>query len=212
MSCVPFSLKEVDIYAIGNLQHYCWVESQGFADGFREFTCNKIEYQKILDDPKDVIGEDVGLFFDAPVPWELNALALDFADWMSNDRTDPLPPTSRVGILSSQRFKHLVDGFVDDGLCKNFRVFIELSSIIYNKGFKVPSVEDGSLDLWRLQYIAGSRFVRGLELALSAKSLARAPVEELKALFLLLVGAVLAVGYSKPWTGTIEVSFLCDGK
>ena len=186
--------------------------NQDCADGFLDFTCNDTEYQKTLDDPINIIGEDVMLSFDAPVPWELNALALDFANWISNNNTDSPPSTSRVGILSSQCFKQLIQGLVSDGLGMNFRVFIELSSIIYNQGSKVPSVEDGSLDLWRLQYLAGSRFLNGLEVALSPKSLAKAPAEKLKALFLLLVGAILAVGYSKRSTRTINVSLLRDKK
>lgn len=61
-----------------------------------------------------------------------------------------------------------------------------------------------------MQCAAGSRFLRGLEIALSAKSLAKAPALKLKALFLILVGAVIAATYSKGWTRPIDVSFSLD--
>lgn len=126
---------------------------------------------------------------------------------MSNQNSEPAS-TSRVGILSSSKLEHLLDNLVDKGLRRAFKLLIESSSVLYN--------HDGDTDFYWKSYsladlanirsIAGTLVLQHLERALKNLALAKYSLRELKALFLIVFGTIIAVGYSKPVTQADDVS------
>lgn len=141
---------------------------------------------------------DVQLAFESEVLWDLDAIVFEFACWMSHEHALPAS-TSRVGILSSAKFSQLVRTIADEDLTRAFRLLVESSSVLYN--------HDGHLDIyWKDYYkddlehirsFAGTSVLRHLERVLSNIALAEASLKEMKALFLILFGTIIAVGYSQ---------------
>ena len=196
MDSVSCSLKEVDIYALSTLpslffllldQILTALDPSSTRFPFTE--CNSIE-----------LG-DVQLAFESEVWWDLDALTFDSACWMSHQNSEPAS-TSRVGILSSSKIEHLLENLVDRGLRRAFKLLTESSSVLYN--------HDGDTDVYWKSYsltdlanvrsIAGTLVVQHLERALKNLALAKYSLRELKALFLIVFGTIIAVGYSKPVT------------
>ncbi|KAL2038935.1 hypothetical protein N7G274_008275 [Stereocaulon virgatum] len=185
MDSVSCSLKEVDIYAI---DRSCTLAS------FNDF--DSIE-----------LG-DVNLAFDSEVWWDLDGLAFEFAHWMSCQGTTPAS-TSRVGILSSAKLEHLLHNLVDRGLTRAFKLLSESSSVLYN--------HEGDTDMhWKsyttsellgFRSYAGTLVLQHLERLLSRSNLDMASLRELKALFLIIFGTIIAVGYSKPIVQTDNSSW-----
>lgn len=103
---------------------------------------------------------------------------------------------SRVWMLSSLKAECLLSTFLDGNLCKALRVLVETSSILHNWGMDTSYSRYSSTDLWSIRSFAGSQVLRGLERALNLQRLANASADVLKALFLVLLGTVIAVGYS----------------
>ena len=147
------------------------------------------------------------LAFEAEVLWDLDAMVSEFAGWMSHDHGLPAS-TSRVGILSSAKFTRLVRTIADERLTRVFRLLVESSSVLYN--------HDGQLhicwkdyskdDLESIRSFAGTSVLRHLERVLSNIALAETSLKEMKALFLILFGTIIAVGYSQPVGHNQEVS------
>ena len=147
------------------------------------------------------------LAFEAEVLWDLDAMVSEFAGWMSHKHVLPAS-TSRVGILSSPKFTQLVRTIADERLTRAFRLLVESSSVLYN--------HDGQLnicwknyvkdDLENIRSFAGTSVLRHLERVLSNIALAETSLKEMKALFLILFGTIIAVGYSQPVGHDEEVS------
>ena len=152
---------------------------------------------------------DVQLAFESEVVWNLDAMVSEFAGWMSQKHALPAS-TSRVGILSSAKFTSLVRHIANQDLTRTFKLLIESSSVLYNY--------DGQLDIqWKDYYkddlesvrsFAGTSVLRELERILSNSALAETSLNDLKALFLILFGTIIAVGYSRPVGHNPEVSTL----
>lgn len=131
----------------------------------------------------------------------------EFGGWMSQEHALPAS-TSRVGILSSAKFTQLVRTIADEELTRAFRLLVESSSVLYNY--------DGQLDIWWKDYhkddlesirsFAGTSVLRQLERVLSNTALVQTSLKEMKALFLILFGTIIAVGYSQPVGHNQEVS------
>lgn len=139
------------------------------------------------------------LAFDSGVWWDLDGLAFESAHWMSCQRAGPASP-SRLGILSTSRLELLLDNLVDRSLTRAYKLLVESSSVLCNY--------EGDTDMhWKsytttallgLRSYAGTLVLQHLEGILSRSNLAMASLRELKALFLILFGTVVAVGYWKP--------------
>lgn len=126
---------------------------------------------------------------------------------MSNQNSEPAS-TNRVGILSSSKLEHLLDNLVDKSLRRAFKLLIESSAVLYNHdgdtGFYWKSYSVA--DLANIRSIAGTLVLRHLERALKNLALAKYSLRELKALFLIVFGTIIAVRYSKPVTQADDVS------
>lgn len=103
---------------------------------------------------------------------------------------------SRVWIFSSLKAESLLSAFVGGNLSKAFRVLVETSSILHIWGMDTSYSHYSSTDLWSIRSFAGSQVLHDLERALNLQRLANASADVLKALFLVLLGTIIAVGYS----------------
>ena len=137
--------------------------------------------------------------------WNLDTISLDFAQWMSNQQLTPTS-TSRVGILSSFSLTRLLSTSTPGNVSQYFRLFVETSSALYSRGFQQEYAGYNLIDLWRIRSFAGNKVLEGLQGLLNNNALSRARLFELKALFLVLFGTIVSVGYSGQWTQAVIVS------
>lgn len=99
-------------------------------------------------------------------------------------------------MLSSLKAEHLLSNLVDSNLTRALRVLVETASILHNWGDNATYSHYSSSDLWSIRSFAGSQVLRALEANLTNTILARASSKVLKALFLVLLGTIIAVGYT----------------
>ena len=149
--------------------------------------------------------EHTELDFNEAVHWDINALSTDFAAWMAVDNVHPAA-TSRVGILSSVECQGLLHRYLDEELCIQLRLLIKASSLLYNrKNCLHPHYDRERLAL--IRSTVGSQFLTNLETALKSTALAKASKEKLMGLFLVLLGAIIAITYT---TGTGSEEARCE--
>ena len=150
---------------------------------------------------------DVTLDFEAEVLWDLDVMVSEFAGWMSQEHALPAA-TSRVGILSSANFAHLVRTIADERLTRAFRLLVESSSVLYNHNGQLDICwkNYNKDDLENIRSFAGTSVLRHLERVLSNIALAEISLKEMKGLFLILCGTIIAVSYSQPAGHDEEVS------
>ena len=131
----------------------------------------------------------------------------EFAGWMSDKHALPAS-TSRVGILSSAKFTELIRTIADEDLTRTFRLLVESSSVLYNYNGQPDFFwKDYDMDdLESIRSFAGTSVLRHLERVLSNITLAKTSLKEMKALFLILFGTIIAIGYSQPIGHNEEVS------
>ncbi len=108
-------------------------------------------------------------------------------------------------MLSSINADLLLSKFVDGNLSEALRVLIETSSILRNWGMDTSYSHYSSSELWSIRSFAGSQVLHGLERALNLQRLALVSADVLKALFLVILGTIIAVGYSTSVSNSDEV-------
>lgn len=135
------------------------------------------------------------LEFDDQVEWNLTALSKDWALWMSQNNR--VPTMSKVGIMSSLRFQQILNPWISTKLGSYFRLMMHTSSIVYNHGPQDYYCGIPYDDFYALRSHAGTNILIGLEDLLRPAELAKATVEKLRAIFLILFGTVLAVLYNE---------------
>ena len=167
-----------------------------------------------------LITKNVQLGFVPESYWNLDLITQDFAQWMSNQQLTPTS-TSRVGILSSFNLTRLLSTSTPGDMSQNFRLFVETSSALYNRGFHQEyssALYDygfqqeyagyNLVELWLIRSFAGNKVLDGLQGVLNNNALSRASLPKLKALFLVLFGTIVSVGYSGQMTQSGIVSLL----
>ena len=93
-------------------------------------------------------------------------------------------------------------------MSQNFRLLVETSSALYNRGLQQEYAGYNAIELWRIRSFAGDKVLEGLQRVLNNKALSYASLFELKALFLILFGTIVSVGYSGQWTLSGSVSLV----
>jgi hypothetical protein len=145
----------------------------------------------------------ITLHFTTPIKWELNAMVDDIVEWLNNPR---LSTTSKVGTFSSPSFQDLLCSSLDDNARINFQRMIYAESLAYTQ----PTTSDkhplSILDLGQIGATAGHEFLKCLELNLKPSSLQNMRKVDFQALFLLLTGTILAVGYTRPFDASDIIS------
>lgn len=194
MACIPFSFKQVDIFTLGNLSlcRCLWVASMLTS---QDFPCTQDKYNAIISTSDFILVGDAERTFKPGFLWDLGAVSSDCAKWICEEHVSPAS-TSRVCMLSSLKAADLLSKFVDPGLSKALRVVVETSSILHNWGDDATFSRYSSSDLWSIRSFAGSQALRNLEAVLMNNRLAKSSKDVLKAVFLVLLGTVIAVGYT----------------
>jgi hypothetical protein len=145
----------------------------------------------------------ITLEFASEITWDLGFLVNDIVDWLNN----PMPSnTSKVGTLSSPQFLELVKSSVQENTRVDFQRMIYAISLAYTQ----PTSPDKHFltisELYQVGSMAGHGFLRNLDEKLKAQSLKDCSRDDLQALFLLVVGTILAVGYVDPMASDTALS------
>ena len=157
--------------------------------------CDETMYNTIMERSSHyLITHDVQLDFRSEF-WNLDTITRDFAQWMSNQQLTPAS-RSRVGILSSFKLTRLLSTLLSGNMSQNCRLLVETSSALYNRGIQQDYAGYNPIELWRIRSFAGNKVLKGLEKVLNNNALSHASLFELKALFLILFGTIVSVGYS----------------
>ena len=169
-----------------------------------DFPCNQEQYDSILRTNTVIVAGNTSHSFDPEVCWDLGTMASDCAEWILGKSVKPRAK-NRVWTFSSFDAECLLSPFVDANLSKALRVLVETSSILRNWGMDTSYSDYSSSDLWSIRSFAGSQLLQGLERALNLQRLAESSEDVLKALFLVILGTIIAVGYSTPVSRSNEV-------
>jgi hypothetical protein len=106
--------------------------------------------------------------------------------------------TSKVGILSSPRLLGLIQPFVEDDIMKQFHRMIYAISLAYTQPHTPDRQHSTTPELLQLGSIAGHKFLRNLDKLLKPQRLRDCSLGQLRALCLLIFGAILAASYTSP--------------
>jgi hypothetical protein len=98
--------------------------------------------------------------------------------------------------MSSFQFRDLLKNWLPDTLCEQFRLMVYTSSLLYNLGNGVSYSGITPLEFRMTLSKAGTALLESLEKLLRPAHLAKALPENKRAIFLVLFGTILAVGYS----------------
>lgn len=159
----------------------------------------------------------IELDLNSRVVWNLGSLTETFMDWMKSPEAST---TSKIGILSSPKFWDLIDIGIHEDIKKEFQALFHLQSLAYNQ-YAIPKLkgEPRNLELLRMGAMAGHRCLKALDKLLDPQALASnskiggSKIDKLRSLFLILVGTILAVGYTPPIVDfpTLPSQSIADG-
>ena len=125
----------------------------------------------------------------------------DVVDWLN----DPMiSDTSKVGTFSSPQFLELISPSVDKSTRTNFQRMIYAISLAYTQKGVTDSRPLSISELTQIGSIAGHEFLAFLDEKLKPQFLKNCSEADLHALFLLVMGTILAVGYIEPDTNSSE--------
>jgi hypothetical protein len=146
----------------------------------------------------------ITLDFVCPIKWELTALVNEVVEWLN---TPQLSTSSMVGTLSSPLFLNLVEFSIEDTTRINFQRMIFAQSLAYTQ----PTAPDrhplGVSELQQISALAGHDVLNFLDGKLKPDSLKACTKEGLQAVFLLIFGSILAVGYTEPVVDKTDVNY-----
>jgi hypothetical protein len=136
----------------------------------------------------------IKLNFDVPVPWDINSLAKDYANWITHSGSTTL--TSKTGILCTKNFQRLAARALGDVFCLEFRILLWTSSLIYVLQAQDWHSPQFSLEgLQKTRNNVGTKVLSKLEEVCRPETLRNLKAIERKALFLVIVGTSLSVTY-----------------
>jgi hypothetical protein len=127
--------------------------------------------------------------------WDLEFLVDDMVGWLNKSTVFE---TSKVGILSSPRLLGLIQPFVEDDIMEQFYRKIYAISLAYTRPHTPDRHHLATPELLQIGSFAGHKFLRNLDKLLKPQHSRACSLDQLRALFLLIFGAVLATGYTSP--------------
>lgn len=137
----------------------------------------------------------ISLQFASQITWTLGALVDDIVNWLN---TPNLSQTSKVGTLSSPQFLDLIKPITNDDTYLYFQRMIYTESLAYTKSTSPYGHFLSIAELHQIGAVAGNAWLKALDEKLKLQYLSTCSKEQLHALFLLLIGTILAVGYTRP--------------
>jgi hypothetical protein len=142
---------------------------------------------------KDLASSIISLDFDTQMIWNLEHLVGDVANWFKDPSGST---TSKVGILSSLQFLQLLEPIFDEDLRIGFQRMIYAISLAYTQHAHPAKHKFSIPELYQIGSLAGHSFLKALDHKLKVESLKRCSHDEIRALFLLVFGSILAIGYT----------------
>jgi hypothetical protein len=139
--------------------------------------------------------------FALEVTWDLSALVSDIVEWLNDATTSK---TSKVGTLSSPQFLDLVKT-INKNMMTNFHRMIYAESLAYMQADIQDKYLLSAFELHQIGAIAGHKFLNFLGERLEPQALESCSHKDLQVLFLLTVGIILAVGYTRPISSHLTV-------
>ena len=149
----------------------------------------------MLEKAKDLASVKIILDFASKITWDLEVLVNDVVDWL-NDLS--VSYTSKVGTLSSHHFLELVKPSVGETISTDFQQMIYAVSLAYTQPTASGKDPLSISELLQVGSLAGHKFLKSLDKKLEAQSLNDCSRADLQALFLLVIGTILAIGYTEP--------------
>jgi hypothetical protein len=137
----------------------------------------------------------ISLKFASQVTWTLEALVDDIVNWLNAPN---LSQTSKVGTLSSPQFLDLIKPTMKDDTYMYFQRMVFTESLAYTQATSQHRHFLSITELHQIGAIAGHTWLKTLDEKVKPQYLSTCSKEELHALFLLLIGTILAVGYTRP--------------
>jgi AraC-like DNA-binding protein len=137
----------------------------------------------------------VQLVFANHIKWEIAAFTENCAKWISDPEMIDI---SQVGAMSSPQFQKLIKPLVGDAVCRDFQTMVYSISLAHTRQRNGEKHQHTLLELQRMGSTAGERVLRFLEKKITPQSLGSLSRDELQVLFLMIVGAILAIGYAQP--------------
>ena len=137
--------------------------------------------------------EKIELRFKEEVHWDVDALCINFATWMTADNAQPAA-TSRVGVLSSMQCQRLLCRYLDNDLCIYLPLLVRTSSLLYN-------LQDSPHPCYTYEHLSsarsllGNELLKNLETALKPTALSKNSKQQLEVLFMVVFGTIIAVVY-----------------
>jgi len=141
--------------------------------------------------------------FNGPITWDLPTIVLELIEWLH----DPACfTTSKVGLLSSPRFIDLMEPYIGAEVGVNFQRMLYAESLAYTQRTTFKKHDLTIEELQQIGAVGGYAILAFLDKNLKAEALRSCSKEKarLEALFLLVIGTILAVGYTSPYRS-------CDG-
>jgi hypothetical protein len=105
--------------------------------------------------------------------------------------------TSKVGTLATPQFSKLVERSLDQASRTNFQRMMYAISLAYTQPTAPENHLLDPIDLYQIGSVAGHSLLKVLDKKLKPESLKKCSEDDLQALFLLVVGTILTVGYTE---------------
>ncbi|PMD39417.1 hypothetical protein L207DRAFT_583292 [Hyaloscypha variabilis F] len=153
--------------------------------------------EAILGKAKDLISASIELSFPFDFEWNLDSLSQHVLSWLGNPAKSP---TSKVGILCSTGFQRLIQAQVGSDLSHAFQQMLLACTTAYNREKGAETSQFSYEELQQITSVAGEYVLASLERRLTPAELEKnmATLEYSQALFLVLLGTILAVSYMEP--------------
>lgn len=141
---------------------------------------------------------EITLSFASEVTWCLDTLVDDIVHWLSTSETST---TSKIGIFSSPQFHALIGTFLNEKTIARFQNMVYAKSLAYTQFTTGEENHQEIQELGQIGAVSGHDFLEFLDGCLIPDAFKSFSKTDLQSLFLLLVGTILAVGYSGPFEG-----------
>jgi hypothetical protein len=153
---------------------------------------------------KSLALKSITLNFASQITWNLPALVDDVFDWLKLLNSPQISSTSKVGILSSPNFMELIEPHVGFEKMVIFQRMLYAESLAYIQPIAKDHHDLSLRELQQIGAVTGHSFLKFLDDKLRPQSLKHCSKEALQALFLLVVGTILAAGYTVPVVDSSE--------
>jgi hypothetical protein len=193
--CIRTRLPEVSVFSGGNYPHDGAARMQGMMADI-DSDIPSPELRALLHAKSKALElAGISLQFASQVKWNLEALVDDIVTWLNAPN---LSQTSKVGTLSSPQFIEIIQPTMKDDTYMFFQRMLYTESLAYTQSTSPHKHFLSINELHQIGAVAGHTWLKTLDEKLKPQCLSTYSKGQLYALFLLLIGTILAVGYTRP--------------